>query len=107
MGIRRARLSTGAFCLRNAQRFWRLPLADCRDGSLVNQQFAFARWTLAPRLNDDGVHRRIDDVLFAERAGKGMVEEIEFDGAARGKMVTKTAFAFLSPPPKVARPMRS
>jgi len=70
-------LSAGAFCVGYTRCFWRLSLADSSDGSLVDQQLAFARWTLAPRFNDDGVHRRINDVLFAERAGTGMVEEIQ------------------------------
>jgi len=44
--------------------------------SLVNQQLALAGWALAPRINDDGVHRRVDDLLFAERESKGMIKEI-------------------------------
>jgi hypothetical protein len=42
------------------------------------------------------MHRRVDDVLFAEGAGKGMVEKIEFDRAHCG-IVTKKVFAYLSP----------
>ena len=53
-----------------------LPLANSRRCSLVNQQLALAGWALAPRINDDGLHRRVDDMLFAERAREGMIKEI-------------------------------
>jgi hypothetical protein len=42
------------------------------------------------------VHRRVHDLLFAERADKGMVKEIEFDGA-HGRNGNKKAFAYPSP----------
>ena len=44
--------------------------------AFLDQYFAFAGWAFAPRINDDAMHRRVDDVLFAERASKGMIEEI-------------------------------
>jgi len=62
----------------------------------MNQQLALAGWTHSARRDDDSVHRRVDDVLFAERASVGMVKEIEFDGA-HGGIVPKKVFAYLSP----------
>jgi hypothetical protein len=46
---------------------------DRRDRSLVNQQLSLAGWALAAREHDDRVHGGVHDVLFAERASKGMV----------------------------------
>ena len=54
----------------------------------MNQEFSLAGWTLAPGIGDDGVHRRVDNMLFADRTDKGMFEEIQFDGTHRG-IVTK------------------
>jgi len=51
----------------------------------VDEQFAFAGWTLSLRRNDDGVHGRVDDLHLAERANKGMVKKIEFNGAHGAK----------------------
>jgi hypothetical protein len=50
--------------------------------------------TLAPGISDDGVHRRVDDVLPADRAVERMVVEIELDGAHRARMVAKKGLRF-------------
>jgi hypothetical protein len=49
-------------------------------------------WTLAPGINNDGVHGSVDDMLLAERAGEGMVKEIEFDGAHGKNRIKKDVF---------------
>ena len=87
-----------AFCIHQGFLLGRFFLADRADGSVVNQQFALAGWTLAPRIEDDGVHRSKDDLPLAERAGKRMVEKIEFDGA-HCEIVSKLAFAAQVPAP--------
>jgi hypothetical protein len=62
----------------------------------VNQQLAFAGWTLPSRIDDDRVHRRVDDLLSAEWANKRVVEELEFDGRTP-EILPKQVFYFLSP----------
>ena len=48
------------------------------------------------RRDDNRVHPGVDDLFFAERAGEGIVKEIEFDGA-HGRNGNKKAFAYPSP----------
>jgi len=57
----------------------------------VNQQFPLAGWALPTRRDDNRMHRSVDDLLFAERASKGMVKEIEFDGT-HGRNSNKKGF---------------
>jgi len=49
------------------------------------KQLSLAGWALPTRRDDNRVHRSVDDLLFAERASKGMVKEIELDGPHRAK----------------------
>ena len=63
----------------------------------MNEQFAFAGWTLAPGINDDGVHGRVDDMLPADRAIERVVVELEFDRAHASKSYQKGLSLFFSP----------
>lgn len=59
----------------------------------MNEQLAFAGWTLAAGINNDGMHGRVDDLLPTERAIERMVVELEPDGAHGGNR-TKKGFRF-------------
>ena len=60
----------------------------------MNEEFAFAGWTLAAGINDDGVHGRVDDMLPADRAIEKMVVELKFDGAHGPKSYQKRSLLF-------------
>jgi hypothetical protein len=84
-GLNREELSSGPFGIRHTLLLWRFILADCRNYSLMNQQFTFAGWALALRVKDDGLHGGVDDMPLADWAGKRIVEKVQFDGAHDSK----------------------
>src|SRR5215471_8961182 len=77
---RRSLLLPRAFCIQRGFLFGWFSLADGADCSVVNQQFALARWALSTRRGNDRVHRRVDDARFAERQVKGWSKRSSFTG---------------------------
>ena len=60
----------------------------------MKEQFAFAGWTLALGISDDGVHGRINDMLPADWAIERVVVEFEFDGTHGTKSYQKRLSLF-------------